>query len=65
MVVRKIQNQPYQLNNGDVKLFTRGLTGDLQVVTSKDGGVTWEKTIKRYPEVKDYLRANVSYSYDA
>ena len=42
-----------QLNNGDVKLFMRGLTGDLQVATSKDGGVTWEKTIKRYPEVKD------------
>ena len=42
-----------QLNNGDVKLFMRGLTGDLQVATSKDGGVTWEKTIKHYPEVKD------------
>ncbi|WP_274459480.1 SIALI-17 repeat-containing surface protein [Gemella haemolysans] len=42
-----------QLNNGDVKLFMRGLTGDLQVATSKDGGVTWEKTIKRYTEVKD------------
>lgn len=42
-----------QLNNGDVKLFMRGLTGDLQVVTSKDGGVTWEKDIKRYPQVKD------------
>ena len=42
-----------QLNNGDVKLFMRGLTGDLQVATSKDGGVTWEKTIKRYSEVKD------------
>ena len=42
-----------QLNNGDVKLFMRGLTGDLQVATSKDGGVTWEKTISRYPEVKD------------
>ena len=42
-----------QLNNGDVKLFMRGLTGDLQVAISKDGGVTWEKTIKRYTEVKD------------
>lgn len=42
-----------QLNNGDVKLFMRGLTGDLQVTTSKDGGVTWEKDIKRYPQVKD------------
>lgn len=42
-----------QLNNGDVKLFMRGLTGDLQVATSKDGGVTWEKDIKRYTQVKD------------
>lgn len=42
-----------QLNNGDVKLFMRGLTGDLQVATSKDGGVTWEKDIKHYPQVKD------------
>lgn len=42
-----------QLNNGDVKLFMRGLIGDLQVATSKDGGVTWEKDIKRYPQVKD------------
>lgn len=42
-----------QLNNGDVKLFMRGLTGDLQVATSKDGGVTWEKDIKRYPQIKD------------
>lgn len=42
-----------QLNYGDVKLFMRGLTGDLQVATSKDGGVTWEKDIKRYPQVKD------------
>ncbi|KXU16060.1 Sialidase [Streptococcus oralis] len=42
-----------QLNNGLVKLFMRGLKGDLQVATSRDGGVTWEKTIKRYPQVKD------------
>ena len=42
-----------QLNNGDLKLFMRGLTGDLQVVTSKDGGATWEKDVKRYSDVKD------------
>ena len=42
-----------QLNNGDLKLFMRGLTGDLQVATSKDGGATWEKEVKRYPQVKD------------
>ena len=42
-----------QLNNGDLKLFMRGLTGDLQVATSKDGGATWEKDVKRYSEIKD------------
>ena len=42
-----------QLNNGDLKLFMRGLTGDLQVATSKDGGATWEKDVKRYADVKD------------
>ncbi|OXT13638.1 sialidase [Streptococcus sp. KR] len=42
-----------QLNNGDLKLFMRGLTGDLQVATSKDGGETWENDIKRYADVKD------------
>ena len=31
----------------------RGLTGDLQVATSKDGGATWEKDVKRYSDVKD------------
>ena len=56
MNTRRAQNTEstvVQLNNGDVKLFMRGLTGDLQVATSKDGGVTWEKDIKRYPQVKD------------
>ena len=42
-----------QLNNGDLKLFMRGLTGDLQVATSKDDGATWEKDVKRYADVKD------------
>ena len=42
-----------QLNNGDLKLFMRGLTGDLQVATSKDGGATWGKDVKRYSDVKD------------
>ena len=42
-----------QLNNGDLKLFMRGLTEDLQVATSHDGGATWDKEIKRYPQVKD------------
>ena len=42
-----------QLNNGQLKLFMRGLTGDLQVATSKDGGATWEKDVKRYSDVTD------------
>ena len=42
-----------QLNNGQLKLFMRGLTGDLQVATSKDGGETWEKDVKRYSDVTD------------
>ena len=42
-----------QLNNGDLKFFMRGLTGDLQVATSKDGGATWEKDVKRYSDIKD------------
>ena len=41
-----------QLNNGDLKLFMRGLTGDLQVATSK--------TLFRYQRC---LCSNVSYSY--
>ena len=51
--VQNTESTVVQLNNGDLKLFMRGLTGDLQVATSKDGGATWEKEIKRYPEVKD------------
>ena len=42
-----------QLKNGQLKLFMRGLTGDLQVATSKDGGATWEKDVKRYSDVTD------------
>ncbi|HEU6838496.1 TPA: LPXTG-anchored neuraminidase NanA [Streptococcus pneumoniae] len=53
-----------QLNNGDVKLFMRGLTGDLQVATSKDGGVTWEKDIKRYPQVATSKDGGVTWEKD-
>lgn len=41
-----------QLNNGDVKLFMRGLTGKLQVATSKDGGATWA-SVDQYNDVTD------------
>ena len=42
-----------QLDNGQVKLFVRGLSGDLQVATSLDGGATWLPEVKHYPEVHD------------
>ena len=51
--VQNTESTVVQLNNGDLKLFMRGLTGDLQVATSKDGGATWEKDVKRYSEIKD------------
>ena len=52
-VAQNTESTVVQLNNGDLKLFMRGLTGDLQVATSKDGGATWEKDVKRYADVKD------------
>ena len=45
-----------QLNNGDLKLFMRGLTGDLQVATSKDGGVTWDNNVDRYDVPDVYVQ---------
>ncbi|HFE0948778.1 TPA: sialidase family protein [Streptococcus agalactiae] len=44
---------PVQLKNGDIKLFMRNLTGNLEVATSKDGGETWQNHVKRYKEVHD------------
>lgn len=45
-----------QLNNGQLKLFMRGLTGDLQVATSNDGGETWENDIERYDVPDVYVQ---------
>ena len=45
-----------QLNNGQLKLFMRGLTGDLQVATSNDGGQTWENDIERYDVPDVYVQ---------
>ena len=42
-----------QLDNGQVKLFMRGLFGQLQVPTSYDGGQTWAKQLDYYPDVHD------------
>ncbi|HEO5775286.1 TPA: exo-alpha-sialidase [Streptococcus agalactiae] len=53
---KKEQNTEYvpvQLKNGDIKLFMRNLTGNLEVATSKDGGETWQNHVKRYKEVHD------------
>ena len=45
-----------QLNNGDLKLFMRGLTEDLQVVTSHDGGLTWDNNVERYDVPDVYVQ---------
>ena len=45
-----------QLNNGDLKLFMRGLTGDLQVATSHDGGLTWDNNVDRYDVPDIYVQ---------
>lgn len=42
-----------QLNSGVIKYFMRNLTGKLQVATSYDGGLTWDKTVETYKEVND------------
>lgn len=47
------ESVPVQLKNGDIKLFMRNLTGNLEVATSKDGGETWQNHVKRYKEVHD------------
>ena len=45
-----------QLNNGQLKLFMRGLTGDLQVATSHDGGQTWDNHVDRYDVPDVYVQ---------
>lgn len=47
------ESVPVQLKNGDIKLFMRNLTGNLEVATSKDGGESWQNHVKRYKEVHD------------
>ncbi|HFE8988798.1 TPA: exo-alpha-sialidase [Streptococcus agalactiae] len=47
------ESVPVQLKNGDIKLFMRNLTGNLEVATSKDGGETWQNHVKRYKEIHD------------
>ncbi|WIK66241.1 sialidase family protein [Globicatella sanguinis] len=42
-----------QLNNGQVKLFMRNLTGNVQVATSFDGGETWHEEISSIKEIVD------------
>ena len=42
-----------QIDNGQVKLFMRGLFGQLQVATSYDGGQTWAKQLDYYQDVHD------------
>lgn len=42
-----------QLNNGQVKLFMRNLTGHIQMATSFDGGQTWDETVEDFPTEND------------
>lgn len=51
-----------QLNNGDLKLFMRGLTGDLQVATSHDGGLTWDNNVERYDVPDVYVQMAVTHT---
>ncbi|BFU61060.1 MULTISPECIES: exo-alpha-sialidase [Rodentibacter] len=49
---RYINNQQYELtesqvvemNNGDIKMFSRNRTGAVVISTSHDGGMTWDKS---------------------
>lgn len=36
------ESQLVQLNNGDIKLFSRNRSGRVHISTSKDGGYTWQ-----------------------
>ncbi len=60
------ESVPVQLKNGDIKLFMRNLTGNLEVATSKDGGETWQNHVKRYKEVHDaYVQLSaIRFEYD-
>lgn len=42
-----------QLNNGQVKLFMRNLTGHVQMATSFDGGQTWDEKVEDFPTEND------------
>ncbi len=40
------ESQVIQLNNGDLKLFSRNYSGSVKISTSHDGGRTWDSTIQ-------------------
>ncbi|WP_439294133.1 exo-alpha-sialidase [Lonepinella sp. BR2882] len=40
------ESQVIQLNNGDLKLFSRNHSGKVKISTSHDGGYTWNSTIE-------------------
>ena len=42
-----------QLNNGDLKMFMRGLKGKVRVATSKNGGTSWENDVEIMEDVPD------------
>lgn len=42
-----------QLKNGQIKMFMRNLTGNVQVATSDDGGQTWNPEVETIEEITD------------
>lgn len=40
------ESQVVEMNNGDIKMFSRNRTGAVIISTSRDGGMTWDKGAK-------------------
>lgn len=52
-----------QLNNGDLLIFMRNLTGKVQMARSKDGGATWLNDLTRFEDVNDvYVQLSVTHT---
>ncbi|MFA9493923.1 G5 domain-containing protein [Streptococcus sp. E17BB] len=50
---QKTEATVVQLNNGQLKMFMRSMTGKVTSATSLDGGATWENDIESHEDVKD------------
>lgn len=52
-----------QLNNGDLLIFMRNLSGKVQVARSKDGGATWLNDLTRFEDVNDvYVQLSATHT---